>query len=171
MAECLNLAKKEILEFLKHQYNKYMKLSQNLMVALFLAATLFFGACAADRDAEKAAAEFYNLLEKKDYDAIMPMIDSAAIKNVGEANLKKLMSSRNEYWGAIKSRKKYTSQVVEGDSIILASINYLVVSERDTVYELLEFIKEHGEYKITTYAFSAIKEDVTPQISTEEETK
>lgn len=123
-----------------------------------------------EKQVEKTAEAFYKQLNKQDYESALELIDTAAYSQAESVALKNYFKERNKYWGAIKSYKKYKSQLHESDSISVASVNYMVFSETDTVYELFEMIQyaKGQDFKIITYAFSPDADDVTPKMVKEE---
>ncbi len=143
------------------------KIIKSLWLSLFVLSVLALSSCGSEYDAEKTANKFYKALNNEDYKAALDEIMPSAVEEFGgDDRLVNFLKSRNKYWGKIKSRKKYGSEIVDDDSIKLVSLNYIVVSERDTVYEILELISENDqEFKIYTYSFSAEMDDVTPSIS------
>ncbi len=139
----------------------YMKKFLNKSV-LFFMFLLGLASCGIESKIDNVADEFYENLNEKNYKAAAALADTTAFDSFSKAEFMQWLEDRNEYWGRIKSYKRYLTNVSETDSITLARFNYMVISERDTVYEFLEFIAKGDDIKIISYGFSPEKEDVTP---------
>jgi len=129
---------------------------------LLLFAPVAIAGCGIESKIDDVADEFYANLNAKNYEAAAAMADTTAFESFSKAEFMQWLEDRNEYWGKIKSYKRYLTDVSETDSLTMARFNYVVISERDTVYEFLEFVAKGEDIKIISYGFSPEKEDVTP---------
>ncbi len=133
-----------------------------VIVVLFLIA-----GCGLESRIDSVADSFYKNLQSDNYEAATALADTSNFESFTKEEFIQWLKDRNRYWGKIKSYKRYLTDIDEGDSLSMARFNYLVVSERDTIYEFLEFEIKGEDIKIVSYGFSPEKEDVTPIMTDE----
>lgn len=130
-----------------------MKIRPLLSLTLLIIASLTLTQCASKEETEKAAKEFYNALQDKDYDKAMTMFDEAMFEENGEESIKDFITQK-EQLGEMKSyNQEPDSKWMERNGRSMVRLLFTVEHEKATLYEYIVFSKTDDGYKIVNYAY------------------
>jgi len=102
----------------------------------------------------KMGDEFYTYLQEDDYSSIINLLDKDALDKYSKEEWIELFTSRNRYFGSIKSYKNTGFHTNTSNGLQIAKLNYQVDNSNGMVYEEIEFIKRGNDYKILAYRFT-----------------
>lgn len=139
-----------------------MKFRLFTSMLIFLAISIGMSSCASKEESEKAAKEFYDALQAKDYEKAMSLFDDAVFEEEGEEKVKNFLTQK-ESLGTMKSyRLEPDSKWMERNGRSMVRLLYTVEHEDLTLYEYIIFSKTDDGYKIVSYNYfdnEAMRED------------
>jgi hypothetical protein len=118
--------------------------------------TLFiftFSSCNHISESGDVGDKFYSYLQQENYDAIILLLDTVALKNYTKHEWKKLLSERNQYFGKLESYKPIGFHTETKKDYKIIKLKYEVSNYNGQVLEEIKLINRGKEIKILNYSF------------------
>ena len=126
-----------------------------IIIAIVLTGLISSGFfCSSVSQSGKIGDQFYDHLQKNDYNSIIAMLDKQALNEYSQQEWIDLFISRNRYFGDLKSYINTGFHINTLNGLQITKLNYEVDNLNGVVYEEIEFVKRGNDYKILTYRFA-----------------
>ncbi len=104
--------------------------------------------------------QFYACLKNGDYENILKLLDTEALKAHPKDAWIQILNSHTEQWGNLVSYANtgFHTETIDGKSI--TKLDYTVNNSKGTIYEHIDFIKRGSNYKILDYEFGLDKNEI-----------
>ncbi len=125
-----------------------------ILSSFTLALIIFtFSSCNHISESGDIGDKFYAYLQQEDYDAIILLLDTNALKNHTKNEWKKMLSERNQYFGKLESYKPIGFHTETQENYKIIKLDYRVSNSNGQVFEEIKLINRDNQIRILNYHF------------------
>ncbi len=112
-----------------------------------------FSSCNHISESGDIGDKFYSYLQQENYDAIILLLDTEALKNYTKDEWKEMLSARNRYFGKLESYKPIGFHTETQENYKIIKLDYRVSNSNGQVFEEIKLINRDKQIKILNYRF------------------
>jgi hypothetical protein len=131
---------------------------------LFIALFVITSCSVSPEAAEQNAAQFYEKLKARDYNALKNMLDEEALQMNTWEEWEQIFVQKEALGDLISYEKEIGFEAAYFNERSTISLKYTVKYSTATLYEYIKFIKQGEDYKVITYAYYDSEERRTEMI-------
>ena len=131
-----------------------MKVLHKTWLIVICAILATMTSCGAYKQCDDIGTDFFNCLKNKDFDLALQYLDDEATETTPRQIWLDGLKEKDKSLGLLLSVQRQDFESYTVDNVTRLAIKYKTQYSKGTMYERLEFIERHGNFKITFYKYN-----------------